>query len=96
MNTGFAANRSVIKKLNRGEEYVLAFSLGQYREGIDEPPTYTKKSSINYGDIKNKYYYFDNNADGIGDYALKTDDYKEIFSSENDFNTPYGWMEFES
>lgn len=96
LNTGFAANRSVIKKLNRGEEYVLAFSLGQYREGIDEPPTYTKKSSINYGDVKNKYYYFDNNADGVGDYALKTDDYKEIFSSENDFNTPYGWMEFES
>lgn len=96
LNTGFAANRSVIKKLNRGEEYVLAFSLGQYREGIDEPPTYTKKSSINYGDVKNKYYYFDNNADGVGDYALGTDDYKEIFSSENDFNTPYGWMEFES
>ena len=94
LNTGFAANRNVIKKLNKGEEYVLALSLGRYYEG-EEPPAYTKKGSFTYGDIENKYYYFDHNPIGIGDYVMGVDDYKEIFQGEPNYNTPYGWMEAE-
>ena len=94
LNTGFAANRNVIKKFNKGEEYVLALSLGRYYEG-EEPPAYTKKGSFTYGDIENKYYYFDHNPIGIGDYVMGVDDYKEIFQGEPNYNTPYGWMEAE-
>lgn len=96
LNTGFAANRTTIKKLNKGEEYVFALSLGRYYDdGKSEPPSYTRKGSFSYGDIENKYYYFDNDPSGIGDYALGTDDYKEILSGEANYNTPYGWMESE-
>lgn len=94
LNTGFAANRNVIKKLNNGEEYVLAFSLGRYYEG-EEPPTYTKTGTVSYGDIENKYYYFDHDPTGIGDFALRTDDYKEIMYGEANYANPYGWMELE-
>lgn len=94
LNTGFAANRTTIKKLNKGEEYVFALSLGRYYEG-EEPPTYTKKGSFSYGDIENKYYYFDNIPTGIGDYAIGADEYKEIFYGEPNYDTPYGWMEAE-
>jgi hypothetical protein len=96
LNTGFAANRNVIKKLNKGEEYVFALSIGRYYDdGESEPPSYTKKGSFTYGDIENKYYYFDNDPSGIGDFALGADDYKEIFYGEANYDSPYGWMESE-
>lgn len=94
LNTGFADNREIIKKLNKGEEYVFALSLGQYNEG-EEPPVYNKQSSVTYGDVENKYYYFDNNPNGVGDYTLGIDDYTEIFKGEENYSTPYGWMEAE-
>jgi hypothetical protein len=94
LNTGFASNRNTIKKLNNGEEYVFALSLGRYFEG-EEPPTYTKTGTVSYGDIENKYYYFDNDPTGIGDFALRTDEYKEIFYGEENYSNPYGWMEAE-
>lgn len=94
LNTGFSANREVIKKLNKGEEYVFALSLGRYYEG-DEPPVYNKMSSFSYGDIENKYYYFDNDPTGIGDYVLGIEDYKEILPGEEGYGTPYGWAEAE-
>ena len=94
LNTGFSANRDVIKKLNKGEEYVFALSLGRYYEG-DEPPVYNKMSSFSYGDIENKYYYFDNKPTGIGDYVLGIEDYKEIMEGEEGYETPYGWAEAE-
>jgi hypothetical protein len=68
--------------------------LGRYYEG-DEPPIYSKTGSVSYGDIENKYYYFDNDPTGIGDFALRTDDYKEIFFGEPNYANPYGWMEAE-
>lgn len=94
LNTGFSANREVIKKLNKGEEYVFALSLGRYYEG-EEPPVYNKMSSFSYGDIENKYYYFDNDPSGIGDYVLGIEDYKEIMEGEEGYETPYGWAEAE-
>jgi hypothetical protein len=57
MNTGIAGNRKVIKKLNKGEEYVFAISLGKYNEG-ENAPLYNKEQEVTYGDIENKYYAF--------------------------------------
>ena len=90
INTGLAGNRKTIQKLNKGEEYVFALSLGRYKEG-EEAPLYNKNQKVVYGDLEDKYYYFDTYEDeGIEAYVIDVDDYEQ-FTGDN----PDGYMELD-
>jgi hypothetical protein len=56
INNGVATNRKTIDKLNPGEEYLFAISLGKFEDG-DEPPKYGR--DLTYGTkVPSEYYNF--------------------------------------
>ena len=61
INTGVAANRKIIDKLNPGEEYLFAVSLGKFKEGEIEP-NYGRE--LTYGaKVPSEYYTFTDTED---------------------------------
>jgi hypothetical protein len=94
LNEGVSGNRAQIERLNKGEKYAFALSLGTYTEG-DGPTLESSDLKVTYGLKDKEHYSFSQSPEGgIGDYVVATEKFKRVDDIDKDkdgymVNVPY-------